>query len=129
MPIYLTAGGGTVNAIPIVIITLCISLISLAFGFYQYVKKSGKEDIKDARVQVSQDVSRITEIMLKLDHIKEDTREIREELKNVKQEINVFRDRLTRAEMKVDSAHQRLDDYFKKIGEPIRSIRSDLDGD
>lgn len=129
MPIYLTAGGGTVNAIPIVIITLCISLISLAFGFYQYVKKSGKEDIKDARVQASQDVSRITEIMLKLDHIKEDTREIREELKNVKQEINVFRDRLTRAEMKVDSAHQRLDDYFKKIGEPIRSIRSDLDGD
>ena len=127
--VYLASGGGTINSIPIVVITLLISFVSLAFGIYQYAKKTGKEDIKDARVQVSQDVSRITEIMLKLDHIKEDTREIREELKNVKQEINVFRDRLTRAEMKVDSAHQRLDDYFKKIGEPIRSIRSDLDGD
>lgn len=67
--VYLASGGGTVNAIPIVIITLCISLISLAFGFYQYVKKSGKEDVKETKTQVTQDVSRITEIVLKLDYI------------------------------------------------------------
>lgn len=119
--VYLASSGGTINAIPIVIITLCISLISLAFGFYQYVKKTGKEDVKDARVQVSQDVSRMTEVMIKLDHIQLDTTDIKNELKGVKQEMNVFRDRLTRAEMKVDSAHQRLDDYLKKVGEPIRS--------
>lgn len=54
-------------------------------------------------------------------------------MKGVKQEMNVFRDRLTRVEMKADSAHQRLDDYFKKVGEPLRSsgksIIKDADGD
>ena len=119
--VYLTAGGGTINAVPIVIITLCISLTSLAFGFYQYVKKTGKEDVKEARVQVGQDVSRMTEVMIKLDHIQLDTTDIKNEMKGVKQEMNVFRDRLTRNEMKVDSAHQRLDDYFKKVGEPTRA--------
>lgn len=129
MPIYLASGGGTINSIPIVIITLFISLISLAFGFYQWAKKNTKEDIRETRTQVTSDVSRITEVVLKLDHIKEDTVEIRNEMKGVKQEMNTFRDRLTRAEMKVDSAHQRLDDYLKKVGEPIRARSAEKNSD
>lgn len=122
--LYLATQTGTVNAIPIVVISLLISFASLVFGFYQYTKKNTKEDIRETRTQVTNDVSRITEVVLKLDHIKEDTVEIRNEMKGVKQEMNTFRDRLTRTEMKVDSAHQRLDDYLKKVGEPVRSTRS-----
>ena len=119
MPIYLTTGG-TVSAVPIVIITLLISFASLTFGVYQYVKKSSKEDIREARTQTTSDVSKITEVMLKLDFIKEDTANIRNEVKGVKQEMGGFRDRLIRVEMKADSAHQRLDDYLDKVGEPVR---------
>jgi len=125
MPIYLTTGGGTVTSIPIVIITLCISLVSLIFAFYQYAKKGSKEEARDTKAQVSQDVSRITEVMIKLDHIQMDITDIKHELKGVKQEMNVFRDRLTRVEMKADSAHQRLDDFLDKVGEPLRKIRKD----
>lgn len=122
--VYLASSGGTVSSIPIVIITLLISLVSLLFAFYQFIKKNGKEDVRDTRVQVSEDVSRTTEMMIKLDRIQLDITDIKNELKGVKQEMNIFRDRLTRAEMKVDSAHQRLDDYLKKVGEPSRSPRA-----
>ena len=124
MPIYLTTANGIVNSVPIVVITMIISIAALFIGLFQYVRKENKSDIKEARNQATSEVSRITEVMIKLDHIALDLADIKSEIKGVKNEMNSFRDRLTRVEMTANSAHQRLDDYFDKVGEPLRKIKN-----
>ena len=96
------------------VISVMIALCSLAFGIWQYNKKSNKEDLASARTRISQDVSRITEVIIKLDHIKDDTNEIKGEIRDIRKEMSELNTRITKAEMKITAAHQRMDDHFGK---------------
>ncbi len=95
----------------VTIISVLCAIGGFAFARIEYAKRSKKEDISDARSQVTQDVGRITEVMIKLDHIKDDTTEIKGEIREIKKDVSDLRERVVIVEQSTKSAHKRMDDF------------------
>lgn len=94
----------------VTVLSVLCAIGGFAFARYEYAKRAKKEDISDTRTQVTQDVGRITEVMIKLDHIKDDTTEIKGEIREIKKDVSDLRERVVIVEQSTKSAHKRMDD-------------------
>jgi len=70
--------------------SLIISLIIAVFTIWQANKKANKEDS-----------SQLTTVIVKLENINEDTREIKSDLRDVKSDIKDHSERLVKAEQEI----------------------------
>lgn len=88
-------------------IALLISGISLAFGIYQGIttlKRNSKVDVKN-------DASELTTVIVKLENIGAGITEIKSEMTNVKNDIKENRERIIKVEESAKQAHKRLDEF------------------
>ena len=79
-------------------------LAALIFGYFSFANARKKND-KDEAAQM-------TTVLIKLESISENVKDIKNDLNGVKQDLSQLAERLAKAEAKVDSAHRRLDAYI-----------------
>lgn len=75
-----------------------ISCVVAALAFYRNVKGDTKSD-----------AGQLTTLIVKLEAINDDTKEIKNDIKDVKTDIDKMKEKLTLAEASVKSAHKRID--------------------
>lgn len=81
------------NYVPII-----ISLCSLAFAIYSAVSKNNKDD-----------TTAMTTVIVKLDNLQNDIRDIKSELNNMKEEQRRDHDNLIKLEASIKSAWKQID--------------------
>ena len=84
-------------------IATIISLLIAAFALYRNVKGDTK-----------QDAGQLTTLIVKLEAINNDTKEIKSDIKNVKSDVDKMKEKLTLAEASTKSAHKRID-YLQSL--------------
>lgn len=77
---------------------ILISICSLAFSVYVFLRNSNKEE-----------TSELTTIVVKLENISEGITEIKTDLRSIKVEVNQLRERIAKAEASVSSVQKRVD--------------------
>ncbi len=93
-----------------VLITLLISIASLAFGVY-----SGSCAIKrDRRSDERKDASELTMVIVKLEDISVGISEIKSDVSNVKGDIRELTERLIVAEQQIRQANDRIDEIHTR---------------
>ena len=75
-----------------------LSIIIAAFALYRNVKGDTK-----------QDVGQLTTLIVKLESIGDDVKEVKNDIKDVKVDIDKMKEKITLAEASVKSAHKRID--------------------
>lgn len=80
-----------------------LSFIVAAFALYRNLKGDTK-----------QDAGQLTTLIVKLESISEDTKEIKGDIKDVKADMDKMKEKLTINEASVKSAHKRID-YLQGI--------------
>lgn len=79
------------------------SALIAAFALYRNIKGDTK-----------QDAGQLTTLIVKLESIGEDTKEIKADIKDVKTDMDKMKEKLTLNEASVKSAHKRID-YLQEI--------------
>ena len=79
-------------------------MAALIFGYFSFANARKKNDKEDA--------AQMTTVLIKLESISENVKDIKNDLNGVKQDLSQLAERLAKAEAKVDSAHRRLDAYI-----------------
>ena len=80
-----------------------LSLLIAAFALYRNVKGDTK-----------QDAGQLTTLIVKLEAINNDTKEIKSDIKDVKSDVDKMKEKLTITEASVKSAHKRID-YLQSL--------------
>lgn len=75
-----------------------LSIIIAAFALYRNVKGDTK-----------QDVGQLTTLIVKLESIGDDVKEVKNDIKDVKVDIDKMKEKITLAEASIKSAHKRID--------------------
>lgn len=91
-------------------ITLLISIVSVTFGVWSIVATQKRNRVTDTKRETTE----LTTVIVKLESINDDTKEIKNELRSVKNDVQVLRERLTIAEQSVKALHQRVDKFERK---------------
>ena len=87
------------------VLAILSPLAALIFGYFSF-NNARKKNEKD-------EASQMTTVLIKLENIGENVKDIKNDLYSVKQDLSSLAERLAKAEAKVDSAHRRLDEYMK----------------
>ena len=96
-------------------ISLLISAISVSSAIFfnawnknRNQKKDADEEIKEERAEAKETAANTTAIMVKLEMMSSDIKEIKADNKDLRAEMNVFRERLVATEASLKSLHKRL---------------------
>lgn len=96
-------------------ISLLISAISLSSAIYfnawnknRNQKKDAEDEKKEERAEAKESAANTTAIMVKLEMMSSDIKEIKADNKDLRAEMNVFRERLVATEASLKSLHKRL---------------------
>lgn len=84
------------------VISLC-SLLIAAFALYRNIKGDTKTD-----------AGQLTTLIVKLETIGDDTKEIKNDIKDVKSDMDRMKEKLTLTEASTKSAHKRID-YLQSL--------------
>lgn len=106
-------------------VSLVISLISVSFAVLAgilAIRRNNRMD--DQKYQ-----SEITTVIVKLENIADDTREIKEQIRGLDEKVQNLDRRVTIVEAKADSAHNRLDATNGSPKRRIKSIKEETDDD
>lgn len=87
-------------------VTIIVSAVSLLLALLAWRRNAKVDDKKDA--------GQMTEIIVKLEIMKDDIKEIKLDLKEVKGDIENIKERLLIVEQSAKSAHKRIDEIAKK---------------
>lgn len=85
---------------------IIISLISCVISFFAFIRNSKADTKKDA--------GQMTEIMVKLNVIDENVKEVKSDMKDSRADVERVKERLIIAEESLKSAHKRIDELSKK---------------
>ena len=86
-------------------ISLLIGIVSVAFAVYFGLKSNRRNDVKDIEEKATRDAT----IIVKLDAISSDVKDIKDDISNINQKVEAIDKRVTIVEQSTKSAHKRLD--------------------
>lgn len=81
-----------------------ISVLIAGYALYRNLKGDAK-----------QDTGALTTVIVKLETIGDDVREMRNDIKDVKKDMDSLKDRVTLTEASLKSAHKRIDDVLERL--------------
>lgn len=97
-------------------VSLLISALALASGLYfnawnkyRNQKNDTETQVREAAEEAKQEQSTNTMVMLKLEMIQDDLKEIKNENRNFREDISQLRERVAKVESSLKSYHKRLD--------------------
>ena len=91
-------------------VSLLISGISVAFALYFGICNKKRNETNDTKLETEKEAQTNTMVMMKLESISDDIKEIKAENKNFREDISNLRERVAKVESSLKSYHKRLDD-------------------
>lgn len=88
-------------------VPILISVISVCIAALSFVMNTKRNRSADDRKEAAE----LTAVIVKLETIGNDTKEIKNELKNVRNEVGELRERVIIAEQSAKSLHKRVDSF------------------
>lgn len=85
-----------------------LAVVIAGVGLYLNWKKGNKADNQ-------KEAAEITTVIVKLENISNDTKEIKNELRNVRNEVGELRERVIIAEQAAKSLHKRVDNLENRL--------------
>ena len=92
-------------------ISVLISVLSVAFAIYMGIANMKRNKATDDKKEATE----LTTVIVKLENIADDTKEIKNELRNVKAEVGGLRERVVKAEEVGKSLHKRVDRLEERL--------------
>lgn len=92
-------------------ISMVITIVSVSFAIFSGIMAMRR----NARLDDQKYQSEITTVIVKLENIADDTKEIKEQIKGLDDQIHNLDRRVTIVEQKADRAHIRLDESVGKM--------------
>ena len=86
-------------------VTLLISAVSVAFAIFFGLKSNRRNDVKEIEEKATRDAT----IMVKLDAISVDVKDIKDDMSNINKKVDEIDKRVVIVEQSTKSAHKRLD--------------------
>ncbi len=93
-------------------IALLISIITTSFGLWQGTKNQKRKE----KHEIEEDTNQMTRVMVKLDMIIDEMKEIKTEMRSVRGEVKENRERIINLEASTKQAHERIDFSENKTG-------------
>lgn len=97
-------------------LSILISALSLTSAIYfnsrnknRNQRKDAAEEMREERAEAKAEATNTTAIMVKLEMMSSDLKEIKGDNKDLREEMNHFRERLVATESSLKSLHKRLD--------------------
>lgn len=97
-------------------VSLLISALSLSSAIYfnawnknRTAKKDVEEEKQQERAEAKEAAANTTAIMIKLEMMSNDLKDIKSDNKDLRDQMNAFRERLAATESSLKSLHKRLD--------------------
>lgn len=90
-------------------LSLLISGISVAFAIYFGISSKRRTEKKDVKDETKEETATSTMVMIKLDSIADDLKDIKRENKESRVEMQSLRERVVVLEQSLKSFHKRLD--------------------
>lgn len=72
---------------------------------------------RDKTTNDKKEASEMTAVIVKLENISNDTKDIKNELRNVRNEVGELRERVIITEQKTSSLHKRVDNFEDRLHE------------
>lgn len=91
-------------------ISLLLSGISVAFAVYFGIASKRRNEQKDTEQETADRTQTSTAMMVKLENIADDLKEIKAENRNFREDIGILRERVAKVESSLKSYHKRLDE-------------------
>lgn len=92
-------------------VSLLISVLSVGFAIYMGVSNMKRNKTTDDRKEATE----MTTVIVKLENIGNDTKEIKNELRSVRNEVGVLRERVVITEQTARALHDRVDAHEKRL--------------
>ena len=86
-------------------VALLLSGVSVAFAIYFGIASKRRNEKKDTQ----EETAASTAVMMKLENIADDLKEIKAENRNFREDISMLRERVAKVESSLKSYHKRLD--------------------
>ena len=90
-------------------VSLLLSGISVAFAIFFGISSKQRNEKNDTREETEQRTANDTMVMVKLENIADDLKDIKRESKENREEIKSLRERVVIVEQSLKSYHKRLD--------------------
>lgn len=90
----------------ITLLAILSPLAALVFGYFSFSNARKKQEKDEA--------SQMTTVIIKLENIGDNVRDIKTDLTSVKQDLSSLAERIAKAEASVQAAHHRLDQILDK---------------
>ena len=90
----------------VTILAVLSPLAALVFGYFSFNNTRKNNERRDAEER--------TTIIIKLENISENIKDVKSDLENVKQDLSTLTERLVKVEASVASAHRRIDNVENK---------------
>ena len=98
-----------------------ISIISLSIAAIVCVTNLRRNNRADDR----KDATELTAVIVKLENINDDTKEIKNELRNIRNEVGELRERVIVAEQAAKSLHKRVDGIDNRLDNATKSTKKE----
>lgn len=92
-------------------VSLVISIISVGFAVGMGVVNMKRAKTTDDKKEATE----MTTVIVKLENISNDTKEIKNELRSVRNEVGELRERVIIAEQTAKSLHKRVDSFEERL--------------
>lgn len=90
-------------------LSLLLSGISVAFAIFFGISTKKRNDKKDAVEETEERTTSSTMVMVKLENIADDIKDIKRENRDFREEMSTLRERVATVESSLKSYHKRLD--------------------
>lgn len=93
------------------VISLLVSALSVGFAVYMGITNMKRNKTADDRKEATE----LTTVIVKLENIGNDTKEIKNELRSVRNEVGELRERVIITEQTAKSLHKRVDGFETRL--------------
>jgi len=93
-------------------VSLLISGLSVGFAIFMGISNMKRNKASDDKKEATE----MTTVIVKLENISNDTREIKNELRSIRNEVGELRERIIIAEQATKSLHKRVDGMETRAG-------------
>lgn len=90
-------------------LSLLLTGVSVAFAIFFGISSKQRNDRKDTEEQTEQQTANNTMVMVKLENIADDLKDIKRESRENREEMQKLRERVVIVEQSLKSYHKRLD--------------------
>ncbi len=90
-------------------LSLLLSGVSVAFAIYFGISSKKRNEVKDTQEETEEKAANNTMMMIKLENIADDIKDIKRENKENREEMQNLRERIVVVEQSLKSYHKRLD--------------------